>query len=89
MLLLFKTAVSSLEQDPYNWEILPADNSGVSARRKQEGTYIYLHADTKTNLLARCQEYEDFLASRSIPVSPEWGQLWGTSASQRRRLLSI
>ena len=91
LLLLGGTAQAQYEAAPYYWVFYSGvgDDSGFSARRRQEGTIIELHASTQDNLIAIVQEYENGLAARGIPVSPEWGQVYGSTASDRRRLLSL
>lgn len=58
------------------------------ARRHQEGGYVEQDQPTTTRLLTAVAAYEDQLAARSRPVSPEWGQTFGSTAAQRARLIS-
>lgn len=58
------------------------------ARRHQEGGYVEQDQPDATRLLTAVASYEAQLAATARPVSPEWGQTFGSTAAQRARLIS-
>ncbi len=58
------------------------------ARRRQEHGMIYQYGATLNALLTAITSYEADNASRSNPVSHEWGQLYGGSYAFKAKLIS-
>lgn len=72
---------------PYNWSVA---NNGTSwvAERRQMGSMVRQSGTTIDELAAKLAAYEAYVAARSTPVSPEWGQVYGPTANDRRRLVT-
>jgi hypothetical protein len=79
---------ATYEASPYNW-VFFTYGQGLGAYRFQEGGRVEVVGMTSGDLLDRIDEYEAQLATHNYPVSHEWGQIYGSTSSQRRRLLDV
>jgi hypothetical protein len=72
---------------PYNW-MVAQDGKGVwQGQRRQEGGMVRLSGTTQQELADKIAAYEAYVAARGTPISPEWGQVYGPTANDRRKLV--
>lgn len=89
VLIPFSSGLAQYQDAPYNYDIYRVAGGLWGARRRQEGSMIEFVSPTPQDLVDRIAEYEDGLAAIGVPVSPEWGRVYGATSDKRTKLLSL
>jgi hypothetical protein len=76
------------EGAPWNWVIVDT-HDGKAGRRRQEGGMIEVVGASRNEVLDKIAALEAEYSAEGVPVSPEWGHLFGKTAVARAGLASL